>query len=137
MLDPDRIEERRGHAGNHEEFILVVVKAAESEGIGSPCPHPIFDRKINPLSTRGTNYTHRILIRIKILVSDFQTFLRPCLSKQKKRTRRIPLSCKKASVSSLVYIAKYFANNRNPIEKKQQTFESLNLRIKSIPKRNY
>ena len=60
MLDPDRIEERRGHAGNHEEFILVVSKAAGTEGDGGACPHPYFARKSNPISTRGTNYAHRI-----------------------------------------------------------------------------
>ena len=60
MLDPDRIEERRGHAGNHEEFILVVSRAAVTNGTVGPCPQPYFDRKSNPISTRGTDYAHRI-----------------------------------------------------------------------------
>ena len=97
MLDPDRIEEKRGHAGNHEEFILVVSKAAGTEGPGGP----YFDRKSNPISTRGTNYAQRILMCIKILAPDFQTLQWSCVSKQAERTRRIPLPCRKASVSSL------------------------------------
>ena len=53
---------------------VTTVGLSDPGGPGGPSPSPVFERSVDPISTRGADYAHHIIIA----PPDFQTFLRPC-----------------------------------------------------------
>ena len=70
-----------------------ILKHSDSRRLAASCSHrlvapggpwgwpPDFDVSVNPISSRGTDYAHQIILA----PSDFQTFQRPCHTYERKQ----------------------------------------------------
>ena len=58
---------------------LALFQACRPRGCwGVPCGTPYFGRSVNPISTKGVDYAHQIILT----PTDYQPFRQPCLELQ-------------------------------------------------------
>ena len=71
------------HDNGFQQYRL---RAVASRGQGGSSPPPVFDRSVNPISTRGSHSPHPVLPAHL----DFQTLRRPCRLEYKSRSLNFP-----------------------------------------------